>query len=67
MQWKDNRQENTISFERLSIGDVFVDMASDSIFIKTETHIGFDVCNDCSQEFDNKDQVEVRRATLVLD
>lgn len=67
MEWKDNRHETIISFERLSIGDVFVDMASDSIFIKIETNTGFDVCNDCLQEFDDKDQVEVRKATLVLD
>ncbi len=67
MDWKDNRHGNIMIFEDLSIGDVFIDMASNSIFIKTETNMGFDVCNDCSQEFNNKDQVEVRRATLVLD
>lgn len=67
MNWKDNRHGNLMIFEDLSIGDVFIDMASDSIFIKIDTSSGFDVCNDCWQEFNNKDQVEVRKATLVLD
>ena len=67
MDWKDNRHGNVMIFEDLSIGDVFIDMASDSIFIKTETNGGFDVCNNCWMEFNNKDQVEIRNATLILD
>ena len=67
MNWKDNRHGNIMIFEDLSIGDVFIDIASDSIFIKIDTSSGFDICNNCWQEFNDKDQVEVRKATLVLE
>lgn len=66
MQWKDNRQENTTTFEKLSIGDVFTDV-DDIIHIKINHDEGFDICNNVVACFLEDDPVEVRKATLVLE
>ena len=66
MQWKDNRQENTMTFEELAIGDVFTDV-DDIIYIKISREEGFDICNNAVVYFHKDDPVEGRNATLVLD
>lgn len=66
MQWKDNKQENTTTFEELDIGDVFTDV-NDIIHIKINCEEGFDIYNNTMFCFSKDDQVERRNATLVLD
>ena len=66
MDWKDNRKVNTVHFDDLKIGDVF--LCSDNIIhIKINSEEAFDVCNNEIMYFDQNDEVEKRNATLVLD
>ena len=65
MNWKDNRNIDKVDFGTLSLGDVFV--ANNIIYIVTDRNVGLDICNNVLDTFSPTDQVEKRKATLVLD
>lgn len=66
MDWKDNRNANTVNFSKLKVGDVFL-CSENIIHIKINTEEAFDVCNSDVVYFYQEDKVEKRDATLVLE
>lgn len=68
MNWEDKRQDNTFKrYEDLHAGDVFVWPVDNIIYIKVTDDVAFDICNNMTQDMRGTENVEVRKATLILD
>jgi hypothetical protein len=65
MNWKDNRETNTVCFNDIRIGGVFV--KNNLIHIKINEQEAFDIHNNGTVIFDQIEKVKERKATLVLD
>ena len=67
MNWKDNRHDILVNFEKIKVGDVFIFPDDNIIYIKITTDEAFDICNNEIGSFSQQDQIIPRKATLVLD
>ena len=67
MDWKDKRHNNIDIFDNLDIGQAFIEIDTNILFIKVSYEKAFDVCNNEMIVMDANSKVEARKATLVLD